>query len=266
MALLSEEEVFELQRTYESLPKPRTEGFHCTMFSPDTALKTEVDRVIKLALAERLSDVFRTHIPLYGNFMVKEPGEESDWFVHQDWTYVDETKHDSVAVWVPLVDLTLNNGVICVVPGSHHIKNMVRGPGVHDPWEGLHQQIKEHYHEKVFLKAGEALIWHHRLVHFSPANQAEKPRVAATLIYTPENVPVYHYWKDPLQQGTMARKYQVDSRFFMNYGIVNEPANVPFSGLEDSHFPEVDLNRLKSFSNGSVDASFVHEPPKTTDA
>jgi hypothetical protein len=236
------------------------------MFSPDEALKTKVSQVVKRALSEKLSSVFCTHNALYGNFMVKEPGEASDWFVHQDWTYVDETKHESVAVWVPLVDLTLTNGVICVVPGSHRIENMVRGPGVNDPWKSLHQQIREQYHEKVFLKAGEALIWHHRLVHFSPANVTEKPRVAATLIYTPINVPVYHFWKHPSEEGAMARKYMVSPDFYMNYDIVHEPTNMSFLGLEDSEFPEVDLNRLKSFFHEPVDTSFAQESSKKTDA
>ncbi|MCF8463358.1 MAG: phytanoyl-CoA dioxygenase family protein [Flavobacteriales bacterium] len=264
--LLNLEETEELLNSYEALPRPRESGFHCTMFSPDADLKTSVDSIIKNALVEKLKPHFKQHTALYGNFMVKEPGEESDWFVHQDWTYVDEAQHVSVAVWVPLVDLTEKNGVLCVVPGSQKIPNTVRGPGVHDPWTDLHQVIKEEYHEKVFLKAGEAIVWHHRLVHFSPPNMSDEPRIAATLICTPTNVPVYHYWKDPLQQGTLARKYQVDCRFFMNYDIVNEPANVPFSGLVDSHFPDLDLNRLKSFSNEPVDASFVHGPPLTTNA
>ena len=255
--LLNTVEVSNLRKAYDSLPRPKNDGFHCTMFSPDIDLRKSVDRIIKECLVEKLNSVFLNQKPLYGNFMVKEPGIESDWFVHQDWTYVDENEHSSVAVWVPLTDLTLDNGVICMVPGSHQIKNPVRGPGVRDPWEDVHDNIKKNYHEKVFLKAGEAVIWHHRLVHFSPPNLSNTDRVAATLIYTPANVPVIHFWKDSSQPGTIVNKYAVDSDFFMQYDIVHEPAKVPFLGKSESRFPIIGQERLRSCCGRFVDISLI---------
>ena len=256
-SLLNAVEVSNLRKAYDSLPRPKDEGFHCTMFSPDKDLRKNVDRIIKESLVEKLSRIFLDQKPLYGNFMVKEPGIESDWFVHQDWSYVDENEYDSVAVWVPLTDLTLDNGVICMVPGSHQIKNPVRGPGVTDPYEDVHEEIKKKYHEKVFLKAGEAVIWHHRLVHFSPPNLSNTDRVAATLIYTPADVPVIHFWKDSSHQGTVVNKYAVDSDFFMQYDIVHEPAEVPFLGQSESVFPSIDEEKLRSYCGQFVDISLA---------
>ena len=255
LQVLNSDETKRLLNSYEAFPRLRESGFHCTMFSPDVDLKQKVSRIIKDALADKLSGVFLNHKPLYGNFMVKESGIESDWFVHQDWSYVDESKYASVAVWVPLVDLTLENGVICVVPGSHEVKNLVRGPGVHDPWETVHGDIKQVSHEKVFLKAGEAIIWHHRLVHFSPPNLSEAARVAATLIYTPADVPVYHYWKNPSEEGTIVQKYLVDSDFYMSYDIVNRPVNVTLLGNEESYFPDINQNQLLSCCGEFLDIS-----------
>lgn len=258
LQILNSDEVKRLLNEYQSLPRPRETGFHCTMFSPDSDLRKKADRIIKDFLVEKLSHIFLNYKPLYGNFMVKEPGMESDWFVHQDWSYVDESKYASVAAWVPLVDLTLENGVICVVPSSHEVKNLVRGPGVHDPWETVHGDIKQVSHEKVFLKAGEAIIWHHRLVHFSPPNVSKAARVAATLIYTPADVPVYHYWKNPSEEGTIVQKYRVDSDFYMNYDIVNRPVNVTLLGNEESYFPDINQNQLKSFSGLSDEAKLLN--------
>ena len=254
--LLDPIEVSSLRKAYDSLPRPKADGFHCTMFSPDTDLRKNVDLIIKESLAEKLSRVFRHHKPLYGNFMTKESGIESDWYVHQDWAYVDENEHDSVAVWVPLTDLTIDNGVLCMVPGSHLIKNHVRGPGVTDPWESVHDEIKKSYHEKVFLKAGEALIWHHRLVHFSPPNLSNTDRVAATLIYTPANVPVFHFWQDPKATDSVAEAYSVDTDFYMNYVIGQAPIGVKKTGSVDASFPIIDESQLQMFYNQASTSNF----------
>jgi hypothetical protein len=254
--LLNVVEVSELRKAYDSLPRPKDDGFHCTMFSPSEDLRKSVDRIIKESLVEKLSRIFLDQKPLYGNFMVKEPGIESDWFVHQDWAYVDENEHYSVAVWVPLTDLTLDNGVICMVPGSHQIKNPVRGPGVTDPYEDVHEEIKKKYHEKVFLKAGEAVIWHHRLVHFSPPNLSNTARVAATLIYTPADVPVIHFWKDPNAKDSMADTYSVDTDFFMDYVISKAPNGVKKANPVNSSFPAINASQLKMFFKPKSGANF----------
>lgn len=255
--VLSQDETKRLLSSYEALPRPRESGFHCTMFSPEEDLRTSVDAIIKDALVDKLNAHFVQHTALYGNFMVKEPGVESEWFVHQDWAYVDETEHVSVAVWVPLIDLTEENGVLCVVPGSHKIPNIVRGPGVTDPWTDLHQIIKEDCHEKIILKAGEAIVWHHRLVHFSPPNLSSTARVAATLIYTPFDVPVIHYWKNSSIPGTMVNKYAIGSNFFMKYDIVNEPTEASFLGKSESDFPPISQDRLRSVCSQFTDRSLA---------
>lgn len=244
---LNSDEVKRLLNEYQSLPRPRETGFHCTMFSPDCDLRKKADRIIKEFLVEKLSHIFLNHKALYGNFMVKEPGVESDWFVHQDWSYVDETQNVSVAVWIPLVDLIEKNGVLCVVPGSHKVPNMVRGPGVTDPWTDLHQVIKDDLHEKVYLKAGEAIIWHHRLVHFSPPNMSQKPRVAATVICVPTDAQILHYWQDPTANNNLADTYSVDNEFFMNYVIGTAPLGVQKHGRASSFFTAIDENQLRLF-------------------
>ena len=244
--VLNGREVEMLLNEYNQLPRPKDSGFHCTMFSPNSKIRERADLALKNSISHKLNSVFCEHQALYGNFMVKESGVESDWFVHQDWSYVDETQNVSVAVWIPLVDLTEENGVICVVPGSHKIENHVRGPGVNDPWQNLHESIKRKYHKKIYLKAGEAIIWHHRLVHFSPANMSEEPRVAGTLIYTPKNASVVHFWKDPILNRSLVNSYLVDSSFFMSYDIINEPSGVARGEQAESDFPTINQDQLLS--------------------
>ena len=245
LPLLDKKEVQELHDAYDQLEKPASEGFHCSMFSPDVHYRKHVDALIKEAVSNKLDSVLVNYRQLCANFMVKEPEGESDWFVHQDWTFVDETKSTSLAVWTPLTDVGAENGALYVVPGSHKIENMIRGPGVPDPYKNLHQVIREKYSKMVPLKAGQAILWHHRLVHFSPSNLSSKVRVAPTIIMVPSNAPVFHYLcQDKNEIQPKAEKFEVDTDFFMHYSIREQPQKVESSGMAYCSFQEVTENQL----------------------
>jgi hypothetical protein len=172
--------------------------------------------------------------------MVKEPGPEGDFPVHQDWTYVDESRFASYAFWIPMQDVTINNGVLHTVSGSHRFITALRGPYVHEPFKQLSESIKTKYAEPVNLKAGEALIWDHRLIHFSLPNVSSGPRMAFTLIAVPKEARTIHCFGLDETRGTTIEKYEVDSDFFLRYTIGKKPEGVKL--LETVTQPEVTVS------------------------
>jgi phytanoyl-CoA hydroxylase len=103
-------------------------------------------------------------------------GAPVEW--HQDWAFYPHTNDDVLATGIYLDDCELENGPMCVVPGTH------KGPvfdhhadgyfcGAMDP--GLNDVG---YAKAVPLmgKAGAMTIHHARLVHGSALNTSEKPR------------------------------------------------------------------------------------------
>jgi ectoine hydroxylase-related dioxygenase (phytanoyl-CoA dioxygenase family) len=180
--------------------------------------------------------------------MVKEPGREGDFPVHQDWTYVDEEKYSSYAFWIPLNDVDESNGALHIVKGSHRFHNALRGPYVHEPFASLSEVIKDKYSEVVRLRAGEALVWDHRLIHFSKSNITPSTRLAFTLIMVPENAEVIHCYGRPESGGTIIDKLKADTEFYMKYKIGSSPDFAPL--LETIvqpavSFDEIGLNELK---------------------
>lgn len=231
----------ELRALYASIEHLPSRGTHVTMFNPSYEYRKTVDQGIKqLAgkMAEQLMDGYRV---LYTNFMVKEPGIEGDFPVHQDWTYVDESKNRSYAFWIPLQDVDENNGALYMVKGSQRLHTALRGPYVHEPFRNLSQIIKDEYSEAVRLRAGEALIWDHRVIHFSQPNTTERPRVVFTLIMVPKNAQVIHCYGIPESYGTIINKMQVDTDFFMKYTIGSNPDFVPL--LETIEQPALDFDK-----------------------
>jgi ectoine hydroxylase-related dioxygenase (phytanoyl-CoA dioxygenase family) len=103
-------------------------------------------------------------------------GAPVEW--HQDWAFYPHTNDDILATGIYLDDCELENGPMCVVPGTH------KGP-VHDHHAdgyfcgAMDPGLKDVGYAKavpLMGKAGAMTIHHARLVHGSALNTSEKPR------------------------------------------------------------------------------------------
>jgi Phytanoyl-CoA dioxygenase (PhyH) len=99
---------------------------------------------------------------------------------HQDWSIVDESRFRSYNLWIPLVDTNRENGTLGMVPGSHRWTTSVRGLNIPNPFEKFTGQITSIGHEPD-LKAGQAILYDHRLVHYSRPNQTSRRRNTAII-------------------------------------------------------------------------------------
>lgn len=222
----SAEQVNELKEFYTHLPPTQAKGTHVTMFHPQFDYRKKVDDKLRALLETRALDFMYRYRVLFTNMMVKEPGPEGDFPVHQDWTYVDETQHTSYAFWIPLQDVSATNGALQVVPGSHRLLTRLRGPYIQEPFQHLSQLVREKYAEPVALKAGEALVWDHRLIHFSLPNLTAQARLACTLIVVPEEVEVMHCFGVKKGDADLVEIYQATSDFYLRYTIGKRPEGI----------------------------------------
>ncbi|MFT4646538.1 MAG: hypothetical protein ACI8ZX_002969 [Planctomycetota bacterium] len=219
---LNKNSIKSLLNFYQTNTKEALSGFHPTMFHENLNYKKQVNELILSNLNNFFSlNINLNYKSLYGNFMVKESGDQSDMKLHQDWSYVNEDKEKSFAIWIPLIDLNSQNGALSVIPKSHKLRNNKRGPGFFCPFENWQEEIIEKYGLPLYLKAGEAVIWDHKLAHFSPPNLSNEKRIAITAIITPKNTPIYHFYKPNHEM--IIETYEVNQAFFMSYQIQNGP-------------------------------------------
>ena len=115
------------------------------------------------------------------NLKSPEYGSPVEW--HQDWAFYPHTNDDVLAVGVAIDAMTLENGCLMVVPGSHE------GP-VHDHHQdgyfagavqpdGMAEQAVP-----IELGAGDISIHHARLLHGSAPNRSTRPRRFLLFEYT----------------------------------------------------------------------------------
>jgi hypothetical protein len=166
---------------------------HMTIMSPDKDYKAAIRDGLMAILGPACERLFREHRLLAPFFIVKPSGAGSSIALHQDPPPVDETSHWAVKLWIPLEDVTREHGALWYLPRSHRFPNPVRGLGV--LWPDLRSVAEKAvpWMRVCEMKAGEAIVFYHRLFHGSPPNLSQRQRVAVSVGIMPAQLPVRLY-------------------------------------------------------------------------
>jgi len=193
--VLSAETIADLQRvTDEFVEKSRTVTQHTDVFDLEPSHTPETPRL------RRLKNPIKQH-PLYDavmrdsrivslitqligpnlrqngtklNMKSASFGSPVEW--HQDWAFYPQTNDDLLAVGVCMDDMTLENGCLMVIPGSH------KGPVYDHHQKGIFvgavtdARFQPENIVSLTLKAGGITIHHARTLHASALNTSGKPR------------------------------------------------------------------------------------------
>lgn len=188
-------------------------GFYSSSFNDDVTHKQLVNEKIESVLKSQVENHFNEIKKLGSCFLNKQPGLESEMPIHQDWTVVDETKFDSVTIWIPLQDVNETNGAMQVIDGSHRFSTALRSPTLEDPFKNIQTQLCKDL-KLIPMKAGEAIVFSQALLHASPANLSNESRIAVTygLIDASAQLMFYHQ-----TEAGKVEQYFVEEDFFQRY-------------------------------------------------
>jgi ectoine hydroxylase-related dioxygenase (phytanoyl-CoA dioxygenase family) len=120
----------------------------------------------------------------------------TDW--HQDQGValpeVDET--EMLTVWLPITDATVENGCLCVVPGSHRGGLVTHCPGDGQKRVGLQipEEIRGTAFEPLPIRRGGALFLHRQTMHAALSNMSDGIRWSFDLRYQPIGQPTGRPW------------------------------------------------------------------------
>ncbi|MGN6694207.1 MAG: phytanoyl-CoA dioxygenase family protein, partial [Aquihabitans sp.] len=151
---------------------------------------------------------------------------------HQDWDYVDERLHRAHVLWCPLGDVGAADGPLHVIPGSHRWSDHRRGSGAFPmPFEPFNDVLTT-AGEAFELHAGEAVMYDHAAVHYSPPNDGSGTRLVIGLVIVPVEATVIHLHST---DGQTAERFAVDPAFFTTAPFMSRPpgpadAIVPIGG------------------------------------
>lgn len=205
------------------------DGIHMTIWCSDPDYKAHIREELKRLLRPAIDRVFQDVRLVTPVFIVKVPGRETTFPIHQDWSVVDETRHTALNLWVPLHEVGEHNGGLWAVPGSHRLGNHVRGPGHLFPnLRNVEAPLRDRMRQ-VAGAAGMATVFYHRVIHGSPPNLSAAPRVALACSILPSHVPLHIFFQrdaaSPLQV------YHPTDNFIYGFSNVrDETALIPPSG------------------------------------
>jgi ectoine hydroxylase-related dioxygenase (phytanoyl-CoA dioxygenase family) len=193
--VLLAEEIAELRRvTDEFVEKSRQVTQHTDVFDLEPGHTPEAPRLRRLknpanqhpcydrmmrhpAILDLVAQLIGPDIRQNGhklNLKYAEFGSPVEW--HQDFAFYPHTNDDLLAVGIAIDDMTLENGCLLVVPGSHkgpmvdHHQNGIFVGAVTDPSFAPDNVVP------IQLKAGGISIHHARLLHASAPNTSQYPR------------------------------------------------------------------------------------------
>lgn len=227
---LSPAEVEQLKALYNNVTQQAPGSFHSTSFNTDYDFKQRITAEVETIYAGKVDTMFSNIQKLGSSFLTKPVGLTGTMPVHQDWTVVDETKSYSVTIWVPLQDVDASNGAIKVLPGSHRFSKTLRSPNMPNEFDSVADLIDSKM-KLLPMKAGEAFIFNHALLHASTLNQSTSPRIAVTYGLVPAGTELCVYIKNT-QTGKLER-YSMPPDMFSRYTNIG---GVPECGTKTDEF------------------------------
>ena len=230
--LLDQDEISSLLEVFQRLNPEMEKHFYSTIDSKNLDYRRKVDEEVGKIVSARVTRFFIDYSPLIFNFIVKDPGGDSEVFLHVDDTHVDETKHQSVNVWCPLVDTTLENGALFVLPGSQNLPYPPRGFGMSYPYSEFHDLVKPEM-TAVPLKAGQAVFYNNKLMHCSGPNLTNVSRPAIIMGMLPNEAEKIIHFRTPDMPEDKVEVFELSKEFYLKFDRTKKPEGFKSLGIID---------------------------------
>src|ERR1043165_8818254 len=151
------------------------------------------------AMVDMVADLIGPNVKFHHcKINLKLPGSRTEVGYHQDFAYTPHTNDDIVTALLLIDDMTLENGCLTSVPGSH------RGP-MHTLFDGdrftgtmadATVQTMKAREVPITGKAGSVCLMNTRLAHGSEANRSHRHRPLYICVYPAADA--FALWKNPM--------------------------------------------------------------------
>jgi hypothetical protein len=167
--------------------------FYYSLLNNDVESSQRFLKQIKCSLDTFNSAHFENFRTITESFLIKPAHFAEELFLHQDWCYTDEQKYTAYNVWIPLCDVTQQNGALYFLDGSHKWFDNKRSGSLHSA------RISSHTFEKQIsimeMKKGEVLLFHPAVFHGSFPNFTDYNRTVVATTIIEKSAPFLYYQK-----------------------------------------------------------------------
>jgi hypothetical protein len=168
---------------------------HASFMDADQTYRRQSSALIERWIGSRMAKVIPDLVFATGSFHIKGP-HSGTVGLHRDWTLTEDPAQLSYNAWLSLVDVDENNGALRVVPHSHDVTVQLSTAKVR-PYYASYVDAVESIAVPVPVKAGEAIVYNSRLLHWSAENQSADVRPAVGIGLIPAGTrPAFYKAKD----------------------------------------------------------------------
>lgn len=241
---ISENDVRNIGDKFYKLHETIPTGFYADAYSPDDSIKKEIFDHSDSILQPTIDKLFKDYKKLGSTFLCKGSGMEGKVNVHQDWMTVDEEKFYSLTIWIPVQDTNEENGALRVIPGSHLFFDAYRSNNIPVSYQGNEKLLWDNM-VTINMKAGQALIINHAIIHASSPNLSKKERLVIAYGLTLKEAKLIFYHKEPGSIDDFIEKFDMPDDFFLKYYNVGFR---PLIGTMVKRFPY----RVRTYSHDEI--------------
>jgi len=223
-------------------------GMFYSMYSRDKEYRKRVHETIAEILKPTLEAHFKDYKNVVNAFVVKLPGEKSEFYVHQDTTAIDEFRFSPLSLWIPLHEITPKNGALAVIEKTHWFFSPYRGVSFGFPFKKINNTIKK-YLKPVYMKAGEVMCFDNRIIHNSMANTSDQLRIAVICGIFPKEASFQTCYRaseenSPIEMYAHDDNYMMDYPHFF-YNCTDRPHFGEKGKIENHLFPEMNAEEFE---------------------
>ena len=227
--LLDDADITALKSGWAELePMAPPNPFYVSYFHPDSAFRWRAEQIVLSVLTPRIKNLLIRYTPAFGSFIVKKSEKASAHIpLHQDYSFVDQSVHTAVHMWCPLIDVDEENGCLHFVAGSHASRNYIESISQSPhPCSLVKEQLYRDCSTAVPLKAGTAVFWNGRTLHWSAENKSDQDRVVVSSLWRPEGANIRMHTEDQTNRGQF-KVFEIEG--YPNFPLGPEmPVTPPF--------------------------------------
>ncbi len=240
--LLNTAEVADLKAFYmerQAAHMSIADKMHSTNDTEKLDLILEVDYKLKEVILPKVDLLLESYDVLLGSYLVKEIGDGSETGFHQDPTMVDQQHYTSGNVWVALQDTDSHNGNLRVVKGSHRmIDTLIATPNCPVSYGSFRHRLLE-FSTEIPVKAGQAIVLNHKMIHGATANHSNNERIAAIIAIKSKAAKWRFLYLEPGNSNNQIEDYRIDTQSFASLLKNQRPTHAEFVGYISHDFPQL---------------------------
>jgi ectoine hydroxylase-related dioxygenase (phytanoyl-CoA dioxygenase family) len=228
-------EVAQAQAVFEKYTLASDSNFYLSIWNNDVPSRIAVHERMEPLVARKAHELICDYKFLISCFAVKRNTNASSWSLHQDDSFTDETRFESLSIWVALTDIDETNGAMRVLEGSQRTYVGPRSPTIPKLFSQTDETLLNQM-RTVRLKAGEAVIFNHRLLHDSVDNHSQAVRIASVSVMIPQEAPIWFYYN----RDGMVDVIKLVDDYYLKFKLGDKPEGVieqvtPLSDLTATH-------------------------------